>query len=297
MKKRLFYFAMAAAMMFGFTACDPDDNNGGGGNGGDDNNNYSQLIVGTWLVDNMTYNGMEMTPQDMNITMNQNGTGEVVVGGVHENNYFSWTVDGSTLTVSPDDSNSYDFNIASLTLTECSMTGNVVPGTDMTGAVTMHMTKVNGDNPGPGPGPGGDTAAFPAGTGWEMDFDTTITEIEDSVTYDMVLDLTLRLNFAPNGSNGSMAVTGTMSAQVYGMTVYSENVNENEPFTWTYNPATNTGEIINSGVDDNGQPYEDHMPFTYNSSNNTIVIDIPEDPEGESDFFGLTQLVFHRVSK
>ncbi|MBR4229568.1 MAG: lipocalin family protein [Bacteroidales bacterium] len=282
--KKGFLFALFAAIAMCFVACTPDDPSPDNGN----SNNYSNMVVGTWLVDNMTFNGEEMTPEDMRITMNEGGTGEVVVNGVHENNTFSWTVSGSTLSINPNGGGNYTFNISSITATECSMTGNVVPGTDMTGDVAIHMTKTNGDNPGPGPTP----EDFPANTMWEFAFDTTI--VHDSIPIPINANMTFSLDFV-NTTNCDLSIHYMISAMSIPMADSVMTI----PATYTYNTAAAEGELtlISSDGGDN-----ETLPFIYNSSDNTIIIDVPEeffdndDDEGGSGTPSMpTHWVFLRV--
>ena len=84
---------LSAALMLQLTSCGkPDttsstlpapppsggDDNGNGNNNGNGNDD-SNSLVGSWQVDNMTYNGQEMTPPDMVLVMNANGTGDVLI--------------------------------------------------------------------------------------------------------------------------------------------------------------------------------------------------------------------------
>lgn len=281
--KKGFLFALFAAIAMCFVACTPDDPSPDN----DNSTNYSSMVVGTWLVDNMTFNGEEMTPEDMRITMNEGGTGEVVVNGVHENNTFSWTVSGSTLSINPNGGGNYTFNISSITATECSMTGNVVPGTDMTGDVAIHMTKTNGDNPGPGPTP----EDFPANTMWEFAFDTTI--VHDSIPMPINANITFSLDFVST-TNCDLSIHYMISAMSMPLADSVMTI----PATYTYNTAAAEGELTLTSPDGGDS---ETLPFIYNSSDNTIIIDVPEeffddDDEGGSGTPSMpTHWVFRRV--
>lgn len=290
--KKGFFFTLAAALMLCFTACDPDnptpDNPGGGGGG--NNNNYSQLIVGTWQVDNMTVDGRVMTPENLKLVFNANGTGVLNDNGVTENNEFSWSLDGTTMTIQPRNG-SATYTIVSLDDHACQFTGNVVPGTDMQGDVSIHMTKVQGggDNPGPGPNP----ADFPEGTKWQCSMDTTITETDGDASFSLVVNVNIKLDFASTGNTGSLIMYGTSIVYINGNPIEDETIDENQEFTWTYNEATHSGTLTSNSVDEEtGEPYTDTIDFTYNPSDDTIIIDMPSEGDEGNDMF--THMVFHR---
>ncbi|MBO7101161.1 MAG: lipocalin family protein [Bacteroidales bacterium] len=282
MKKGIF-FSLAVALMLSFGACTPDDNNNQNGNGNSENNNS---LVGNWKVDNMTYNGQEMTPPDMVLVMNANGTGDVLMNGQSENNNFTWSVNGNVLTVHPNGGGEYSFTIVSISATEASLNGNVVPGTDMQGDVTMHLTKINGgggDNP-----PDPPTGDFPAGTIWNYELNTSEYDPDEGVTYDITIQLRLHFN---TGNQG--VITMFEDVSVYGQSVYSDS--EDQPFTYTYNSATNSGTITITDTDpDTGETETETTPFTYNAANNTIVL-INPDPDPD-DPLG-NEIIFTRVNK
>ena len=278
MKKGIF-FSLAAALMLCFGACNPDDTpTNNNGNGNDDSNS----LVGSWQVDNMTYNGQEMTPPDMVLVMNANGTGDVLMGGQSENNNFTWSVNGNVLTVHPNGGGEYSFTIVSISSTEASLTGNVVPGTDMQGDVTMHLTKINGGgNDDPTDPPAGD---FPVGTQWIHSESGSWDD--EGITYTYTLDLVINFTTATNG----------IIAERYEVTVYGQTESDNEemPFTYTYNSSSNSGTITVTYTDeDTGETETETTPFTYNASNNTLVVVNDVDPEtGETH-----TIVFQRANK
>ena len=256
MKKRLFYFIMAAAMLFGFNACNPDDptpDNPGG--------NTTSQLVGNWKVDNLTFNGQQMTPDNMVLVMNANGTGDVLNNGQSSNDSFNWSVSDNTLTVHPNGGGEYTYTINSITSTECSLSGNAVPGTDMTGEVTMHLTKVGGGNPDPGPGP--EPENFPAGTMWEFQYDSTLSY--EGFPVDM--STLFGLNFGnANDCNLSMQFSiMAMGMPIADTTMYI-------PLSYTYNSATRQG-VLSDPTDS----IDESLPFVYNPTDNTIVIDVPEE--------------------
>ena len=130
-------------------------------------NDDSNSLVGQWRVDNMTYDGRDMTPEDMVLVMNADGTGDVLTNGHSDNDSFTWSVSGDILTVYPNGGSEYTFTIVSISSTEASLTGNVVPGTDMTGNVTMHLTKISGGGDNPDPQPGNEYSTLILGS-WQV---------------------------------------------------------------------------------------------------------------------------------
>ena len=140
MKKHFSMILCLVAMaMFGLSSCEKDNN-------GDNNNNTNQtthdMVVGTWLVDNVKVDGNDMTPQNLKIIMNADGTGTLDENGVTENNEFTWSVEGNTLTI-VHKHGSPKYDISYLTENECTLTGNTIPGFDSEiGAVVMHLTRV-----------------------------------------------------------------------------------------------------------------------------------------------------------
>lgn len=280
--KKAFFFSLAAALAMCFSACQPEDNRDDNGNGG---NGYNQLIVGTWLVDNMTLDGENMTPQNLQFIFNANGQGMMNDNGVTENNEFGWSIDGNTITITPREG-SYDFTINSLTSTECSFSGNTVPGTDIQGSCTVHMTKVSGggggDNPDPNPP---DPANFPVGTIWSYDYSDTATE--DGMTY--TINISIRLHF---GENGSGVVTQAEEAYVNGQLFYSDS--EDLPMTYTYDASTHSGTMTVTTVNPDTDETETSIAtFTYNESDNTMTFVDPE-PDPDDPTGGV--MVFHRVN-
>ncbi|MBR4773419.1 MAG: hypothetical protein IK010_03205, partial [Bacteroidales bacterium] len=172
----------------------------------------------------------------------------------------------------------YSFTIVSISATEASLTGNVVPGTDMQGDVTMHLTKINGGgNDDPTDPPAGD---FPAGTIWTYSESGTTEYEGQSATYsiDMVINFT--------------TTTNGIIMERYEVTVYGQTESETEeiPFTYTYNSASNSGTITVTYTDEEtGETETGTTPFTYNASNNTIVITDVDPESGETH-----TIVFHR---
>lgn len=139
MKKSIYFiFCLVAMATLCAASCEkePEDNPSG------NESSYAELIVGTWLVDNMTFNGEQMTPENIRIIMNEDGTGLLNDNGVTENNGFSWSLDGSQLTIVTRHDTQL-FTINNLTKEECTFSGTSVPGMDnMQGESVIHMVKV-----------------------------------------------------------------------------------------------------------------------------------------------------------
>lgn len=289
MKKGIF-LTLATALMLCFAACqkddNPADNNGNNGNGSNGGNNYSQLVVGTWLVDNMTVDGEDRTPQNLLFTFNAGGTGLMNDNGETENNQFNWSVNGSSITITPRNGAHYVYNINTLTVTECAFSGTVVPGTDIEGSVTIHMVKHQG-----GGNPGGDTEAFPAGTRWQE----TISEYEtyydtlpggDIDSSEVLVEVSFKLQFAASGLNGNLAMAFFMEGIPF--------IDFDLPFTYTYDADTQQGVLTLSVTDeDTGETETGTMDFHYDATQNVIIIDVPE--EAMEGMEGMEQLVLTPV--
>lgn len=267
-------------------ACTPDKPEPTNGGNGDNDNNYNTLLVGTWQLDGLNHNGEDLSQMLPNIKLSfyADGTGMMNDNGVTENNGFSWEISGNTITVNPRNGE-YVFTIVSLTATECTFSGTHLDmaDIDLEGDVRMHMTKINGNEPGPGPNPGGD---FPVGTIWQYEF--SMTETEEGITYDIFISMRLHFN---DGSQGIL--TMSEEASMGGQPFFSDS--EDIPFTYTYNSSANAGTITATFVDDEtGESETETLTFTYDASANTITI-INPDPEPD-DPMG-TELVFTRVNK
>ena len=94
MKKIMMAMFVMACVGLSVSCNKDNDNSNGGGNGGND-----VTLAGTWQISSLLLNGQDMTsmlPQ-MQITLNANGTGNVVIAGV--NNAFSWSATDSTVSV------------------------------------------------------------------------------------------------------------------------------------------------------------------------------------------------------
>lgn len=156
--------AMFVMACMGLTvSCEKDNNNGQ--QGGGDSGNYSTLILGTWQVDRMSYNGMSISGEQLiammgniQLTFNAGGTGLLNHNGETQNNDFRWSISGNTLTVTPHNDTTINVTIVQMTSTECTWTASDIEmmGQEMEGQVEIHMVKV-GDNPNPQPDPQPDT--------------------------------------------------------------------------------------------------------------------------------------------
>lgn len=295
MRKMLMAFVAIATLGL-TTACEKDNSEPASGN--TDGN-----IVGTWKVDRLTLNGMAMNTDSLNIAIliNEDGTG--VVSRPDATLSFGWSQNGTTLTITPTAfGSSYDYTITLLTATEASITGTVVPGTDIQGDVTVHMVRIDnpgddpdpnpGDDPDPNPGddpdpnPGddpdpnpGDTTAttFPAGTNWTYSYTTESFNVEyEGMTVPASVQLAMNLAFAAEGQNGTLEMNGTpfiTIPYVGAMPLTDFAVSENASFTYTYDAATATG-IANGHLPGTAS---EQVPFSYNPSTNTIELTLPTD--------------------
>lgn len=109
-----------------------------------DPNNYSQLLPGTWQIDNFVFNGNDMTEMigTIRFTFNANGTGVLSDNGETQNNNFTWVISGNTITITEHGHN-MEFTITNMTATECSFNGTTMymDGQQMQGEITIHMVK------------------------------------------------------------------------------------------------------------------------------------------------------------
>jgi hypothetical protein len=279
MRKMLMAFVAIATLGL-TTACEKDNSEPASGN--TDGN-----IVGTWKVDRLTLNGMAMNTDSLNIAIliNEDGTG--VVSRPDATLSFGWNQNGTTLTITPTAfGSSYDYTITLLTATEASITGTVVPGTDIQGDVTVHMVRIDnpGDDPDPNPGddpdpnPGDTTATtFPAGTNWTYSYTTESFNVEyEGMTVPASIQLTMNLAFDAEGQNGTLEMNGTpfiTLPYVGAMPLTDYAVSENASFTYTYDAATATG-IANGHLPGTAS---EQVPFSYNQSANTIELMLPTD--------------------
>ena len=222
---------------------------------------YSQLLPGTWQIDNFVFNGNDMTEMigTIRFTFNANGTGVLSDNGETQNNDFTWVISGNTITITEHGHN-MEFTITNMTATECSFNGTTMymDGQSMTGNFEIHMVKVNGggDDPNPDPVPGELT-----GTSWGYTYNGTITEqdMEFNYTISMLLVFTT-------------STTGTLEET---MTITSMGQSDTETinFTYTYNVNSHSGTMTATTTDpDTGEPETQTLPFTYNPSTNTITV-------------------------
>ncbi|MBO4308027.1 MAG: lipocalin family protein [Bacteroidales bacterium] len=143
MKKSIYFiFCLVAMATLCAASCEKEngENNNNGGNGG--NGYSSEMFVGTWLVENMTVNGENMTPTNMLFIMYEGGTGLANDNGETENNGFLWSVDGDQLTITPRSGIHYVYTVNNLTEDECTFSGDNVPMADIPGDVVVHLTRV-----------------------------------------------------------------------------------------------------------------------------------------------------------
>ncbi len=141
MKKSIYLILCLVAMgCFCSAMCSEENENN---NNNNNSEGYSaEMFVGTWLVENMTVNGENWTPQNMLFIMNEDGTGLANDNGVTENNGFAWSVDGDQLTITPRSGENYVYTVNSLTENECTFSGTNVPMADIPGNVVVHLERV-----------------------------------------------------------------------------------------------------------------------------------------------------------
>lgn len=142
--KKIMMALCAFALLGMTTACSKDDDKN---NGSGDTHGYGTLLVGTWQVDKMLYNGEDVTSYMLRGTVKlnfyQGGTGLVNDNGETQNNEFSWVINGDDITITEHDI-SMTFTINSLTATECTFSGTnlEMDGHMFEGEITVHMTKL-----------------------------------------------------------------------------------------------------------------------------------------------------------
>lgn len=127
---------VALASFFAMS-CDEKENNNTNG----DNIN-SEVIVGTWMVKHVSANGEDMTPENMLIIMNADGTGLLNDNGVTENNEFTWSLNGDQLTINHRHGSPV-FTVKQINENEFTITGNTIPGFDQEiGNVIIDLERV-----------------------------------------------------------------------------------------------------------------------------------------------------------
>ena len=250
-----------------------------------DTNSYNTLILGTWQVDHMTYNGVDATEQMLHGTVKlsfyQGGTGLLNDNGETQNNNFSWVITGNIITIT-EHSHTMNFTINSLTSTECTFTGTnlEIDGHMVEGNITIHMTKT-GDTPTPGPNPDPVTGEL-TGTSWGYSYSGTRTE--QSITIDYTINMLLAF---------TSSTTGTLNETITAMG-YSETENIN--FTYVYDVTSHTGTMTATFT--NPETHESEtstLPFTYDLTTNTITV-TNTTPDADEGFLPAT-LEFYRISK
>ena len=137
--KKVFSILMVAFAMTVLVGCEPESpDNPSNGNSG------AEMFVGTWHLEKMTVNGQYMTPQNVLLTMNEDGTGTANSNVVTENIGFTWSVEGDQLTITPQSGTHCVYTVNSLTENECTFSGNYILMTDIpAGNVVVHLVRAN----------------------------------------------------------------------------------------------------------------------------------------------------------
>lgn len=255
---------LCAALMLCFAACDKDEE-GNTNNSNTPNNDTPSgqvdpaLLPGTWLVDTMTINGANHTPENFMLIFYSDGSGLLNDNGETENNEFSWSISGNKITVTQRHG-ATEYTITKLTAQEASFFGSQVqfPGGDgETANVNMHMIKIDEPGPGPGPGPGPNPNNFPAGTQWR--YHVYVNGIES----------TLMLTFNQTGDTGNLDYTLTIPG--------SEPEHEVINFTYTYDSDARTGLV--TGTNELGEL--ESYPFNYDPDEDVINLTFRSENPGE----------------
>ena len=137
--KKIFSILMVAFAMTVLVGCEPESpDNPSNGNSG------AEMFVGTWHLEKMTVNGQYMTPQNVLLTMNEDGTGTANSNVVTENIGFTWSVEGDQLTITPQSGTHCVYTVNSLTENECTFSGNYILMTDIpAGNGVVHLVRAN----------------------------------------------------------------------------------------------------------------------------------------------------------
>lgn len=261
--KRTFFFALASLLMLGFVACDKDNdkNNGGSGN--------NSAILGDWQVDVVTYNGEDISAMmgSVVISFYADGRGLINHNGETQHNDFGWSISGSTITVTPHNGNAISYSIVTLTATECSFTGTVVPMTETTGDVKIHMVKVGGGNGGgfePNPDPVTGTLE---NTRWGYHLETSRTE--GSAIININGNIKLAFNTT---TEGILAEDVEVTMEMNGIPIPGTRVTFEAPYTYTYDVASHTGSLTATVYNEETRQDETEViTFVYDPAQNVII--------------------------
>lgn len=134
-KTALLIFSFITLGFLCAASCEKEDDNT------PDDNINAEMIVGAWQVDMVTFNGEQVTPENMLIIMHDDGSGMININGVVENNDFTWVLNGDKLTINHHNGQA-EYTIKDMTENDCSLVGTTIPATDMVGDVTMHLQRV-----------------------------------------------------------------------------------------------------------------------------------------------------------
>lgn len=255
-----------------------------GGGDNPDPNNYSTLILGTWQTTQTMVNGQDVTEMVGNVKLSftADGRGLLNDNGETQNNNFSWSINGSTISINPDHGSSATFTIVSLDGRTCTFTGTRMPGSDESfNEVRITMVKTGGDDPDPT-----DPLTSLTGTQWGYEFSTSQTQGDSQ--------LSINANLTINFTSATEGITGEYVHFVItqnGVIVDEDTEEDSNPFTYTYNGTTHTGTITATVTEDDGTTHTSTINITCNSSNTLTITDPDYNPEGRYP----QTMIFHRL--
>ena len=250
-----------------------------GGGDNPDPNNYSTLILGTWQVTQTFVDGEDVSVDSVQLSFTANGRGLLNDHGETQNNDFSWSINGSTISINPDHGSSATFTIVSLDGRTCTFTGTRMPGSDENyNEVRITMVKTGGDDPDPT-----DPLTSLTGTQWGFEYSTTMPEEGGQLSIDA--NLTINFTSATEGITGEhvhFVITQN------GVIVDEDTEEDSAPFTYTYNGTTHTGTMTATITDEDGT-HTININIICNSSNTLTIIN----PDSRSRY--PQNMVFHRL--
>lgn len=247
-------------------------------------NNYSTLIVGTWQVTQTIVNGQDVTEQSGNVQLSftANGRGLLNHNGETQNNDYSWSINGSTISINPDHGSPATFTIVSLDGQTCTFTGSRMPGVEQDlGEVRITMVKINNPNPDPNPDP--TPIATLVGTNWVYNFSYSDSRTVEGATYEASISIDITLSFT-TATQGTATETEAMQVSINGVPnpEMSETDSETNPFTYTFNEASQSGTItITTTHEEDDETFTETNTLTFTATQGALTVVNPDpDPEG-----------------